>query len=365
MTTVQEPSSSSEDENDTDDDSGEQKQQQQQQQQQQTHYPSWHSVVAGGVAGFGSRMATAPLDFFRIRRQLNLAPDAHGIWQGLSHVYRNEGGLIALYRGNLAAIGLWIGYAACQFSVYHRVKECLPSSSSSSTSQSSSMIVFDNHTRAFVAGAAAGSVALLVTYPLDVCRTHMVAHGILTKHLVFSSLYDPQTLPSKAVGTKAEPVQTLTSCARTLYQSRGMAGFYAGVRPAFVQIIPYMGINFALYEALSSSSHDTSVGLAAYAGSISGAVSKMIVYPLDTVKRRLQAQAFRDGSAMIIQRYDGMVDCFVRVARQEGVTGFYRGIVPSVLKTGLATSMSFAIFRWTTNRLEDGHDHFVLRRVQQ
>jgi Mitochondrial carrier protein len=358
--TVQEPSSSSDDENDTDDDSGEQ----QQQQQEPTHYPSWHSVVAGGVAGFGSRMATAPLDFFRIRRQLNLAPDAHGIWQGLSHVYRNEGGLIALYRGNLAAIFLWIGYAACQFSVYHRVKEYLPSSSSSN-SQYSSMIVFDDHTRAFVAGAAAGSVALLVTYPLDVCRTHMVAHGILTKHLVFSSLYDPQTLPSKAVVTKAEPAQTLTSCARTLYQSRGLAGFYAGVRPAFVQIIPYMGINFALYEALSSSSHDTSVGLAAYAGSISGAVSKMIVYPLDTVKRRLQAQTYRNSSAMTIQRYDGMMDCFVRVARQEGITGFYRGIVPSVLKTGLATSMSFAIFRWTTNRLERGHDHFVLQRVQQ
>jgi solute carrier family 25 (mitochondrial thiamine pyrophosphate transporter), member 19 len=361
MMTFQEPSSSSEDEHDTDNDSGEQKQQQQQ--QQQSHYPSWHSVVAGGVAGFGSRMATAPLDFFRIRRQLNLAPDAHGIWQGLSQVYRNEGGLIALYRGNLAAIGLWIGYAACQFSVYHRVKECLPSSSS--TSQSSSMIVFDDHTRAFVAGAAAGSVALLVTYPLDVCRTNMVAHGILAKHLVFSSLYDPQTLPSKVVVTKAEPAQTLTSCVRTLYQSRGLAGFYAGVRPAFVQIIPYMGINFALYEALSSSSHDTSVGLAAYAGSVSGAVSKMIVYPLDTVKRRLQAQAFRNDSVRIIQRYDGMVDCFVRVARQEGITGFYRGIVPSVLKTGLATSMSFAIFRWTTNRLEHSHDHFVLRRVQQ
>jgi hypothetical protein len=62
---------------------------------------------------------------------------------------------------------------------------------------------------------------------------------------------------------------------------------------------------------------------------------------------------------MILQRYDGMIDCFVRVARHEGIAGFYRGIVPSVVKTGLATSMSFAIFRWTTNLLERGHDHFV------
>jgi solute carrier family 25 (mitochondrial thiamine pyrophosphate transporter), member 19 len=362
--TAKEPSSSSSDDSNDDSNSV-----QQQQQSQQTPYPAWHSVVAGGVAGLGSRMATAPLDFFRIRRQLNLAPDAHGIWRGLSHVYQNEGGLVALYRGNLAAIYLWIGYAACQFSVYHRVKDWLVQSS---LSVSPSLIVInDDHSRAFVAGATAGSVALLVTYPLDVCRTQMVAHGILTKHLVFASLYDPQTLPKTTTTTAVEAAapQTLTGCARTLYRSRGLAGFYAGVRPALVQIIPYMGINFALYEALSSSSpfsssssldETSSVSLAAYAGSISGAVSKMIVYPLDTVKRRLQAQAFRnDNGGMILQRYDGMIDCFVRVARHEGIAGFYRGIVPSVVKTGLATSMSFAIFRWTTNLLERGHDHFV------
>jgi hypothetical protein len=249
--TAKEPSSSSS-ENSNDDSNSVQ----QQQQSQQTPYPAWHSVVAGGVAGLGSRMATAPLDFFRIRRQLNLAPDAHGIWRGLSHVYQNEGGIVALYRGNLAAIYLWIGYAACQFSVYHRVKDWLVRSSSLSTSPSL-IVIDDDHSRAFVAGATAGSVALLVTYPLDVCRTQMVAHGIVTKHLVFASLYDPQTLPkttTTAAAVETAAPQTLTGCARTLYQSRGLAGFYAGVRPALVQIIPYMGINFALYEALSSSS---------------------------------------------------------------------------------------------------------------
>lgn len=293
-------------------------------------YPSWHSVVAGGAAGLGSRVATAPLDFLRIRRQLNIA-DA-SIWKALGDVYHGEGGVFALYRGNLAAIFLWVGYAACQFSVYYRVKDYLPEG---------------EPTRAFVSGAVAGSVALLATYPLDVCRTNMVAHGILSNHLVFPSLYDPQTLPPGI-----QKPHSLTECARKLYQTRGLRGFYAGVAPALVQIVPYMGINFALYEALSK--EQTSVSLSAYAGSVSGAVSKMIVYPLDTVKRRLQAQAFY-ASAI---HYNGMLDCFVRVAKEEGFNGFYRGIVPSVLKTGLATSMSFAIYRWSKNLLEASHDRY-------
>lgn len=299
-------------------------------------YPAWHSVVAGGAAGLGSRIATAPLDFLRIRRQLNLA-DA-SIFQALGDVYQREGGVWALYRGNLAAILLWMGYSACQFSVYHRVKECLPER---------------EPYRSFVSGAVAGSVALLATYPLDVCRTNMVAHGILSKHLAFPSLYDPQTLPPVT-----QKPQSLSDCARALYRTRGLSGFYAGVTPALVQIIPYMGINFALYETLSKD--QTSVGLAAYAGSVSGAVSKMIVYPLDTVKRRLQAQAFYDSAI----HYNGMWNCFIRVAREEGLSGFYRGIVPSVIKTGLATSMSFAIYRWSKNLLEDSHNRYSSPRQQ-
>ena len=101
--------------------------------------------------------------------------------------------------------------------------------------------------------------------------------------------------------------------------------------------------------------------LAAYAGSISGALSKLVVYPLDTVKRRLQAQALvlsTDGinsNNHFHQCYRGMWDCFVTIYRREGYAAFYRGMVPSVLKTTISTSLSFALYRWTRNALESGH----------
>lgn len=304
-------------------------------------YPSWHTTAAGGCAGFGSRMVTAPLDLIRIRRQLNLADPS--LWHTMQEIYHTEGGLVALYRGNMAAILLWMGYSAVQFSVYHQVKAALP----------------DQHSQnwhSFVAGGMAGLCALLVTYPLDVCRTSLVADGIRSRIVSTSSLGDPLPLQTRYTSTT-----TMTSFARQLYANKGLSGFYAGVGPAMVQIVPYMGINFTIYEWLTQQPSSTSttttssnsVGLAAYAGSISGAISKTVVYPLDTVKRRLQALAT---TTTADHRSSSMTQCLTQIVREEGWGALYRGWVPSVVKTAAATATAFALYRGSKNMLESVYD---------
>lgn len=134
-----------------------------------------------------------------------------------------------------------------------------------------------------------------------------------------------------------------------------------------IQIIPYMGLNFAIYDWLTTTTDTTDNSTAskthtsvsaAYAGSVSGALSKSCVYPIDTVKRRLQAQAFFVTASSHEQYYyEGMWDCIRTIYQQEGITSFYRGMVPSVLKTAIATSLTFAFFRWTKNSLEGFHDY--------
>lgn len=462
-------------------------QRQQTQLQQQQQYPSWHSTVSGGAAGFCSRMATAPLDLIRIRRQLSVGVvyPSESLWQTWRNIVQQEGGVTALYRGNLAAIYLWVGYAATQFTVYSTAREALVPYNWNATAV------------AFCSGAVAGVCATATTYPFDVCRTTFVvqgtqqqqqqqqpatatateeavsataesktsatatttastrslpkgyverpitiqcepvalsstaAHhpnGTLHSHshshphfhshvhpaappsidsfpeprftarhhphtggssaLPFSSLYEPcphrhpfvvavppppipphapaaVTTPSSPTNTTTAtttttPPRTFRAFAVTMYRQKGVAGFYAGSFPATIQIVPYMGLNFAIYDWLSTGNF--SVLGSAYAGSVSGAVSKIAVYPLDTVKRRLQAQAFVDANSAAAsdgsqQFYRGMWDCFVTIFRQEGWMSFYRGMVPSVLKTTISTSLSFAFYRWTRNGLEAAHHH--------
>ena len=101
-----------------------------------------------------------------------------------------------------------------------------------------------------------------------------------------------------------------------------------------------------------------------------GGTSKLIVYPMDTVKKRLQAQAFNrfwgtssdqllaKGSTTAIStiEYKNMVDCAAKILKDEGFSALYRGLVPTVLKTMGATGLTFAIFTFTKNTLETTHD---------
>jgi Mitochondrial carrier protein len=437
------------------------------QQQQQQQYPQWHTVIAGGMAGFVSRMVTAPLDLIRIRRQLNtnnVTYPMETFWKSWKNIVRNEGGIPALYRGNLSAIYLWIGYAGIQFSVYSSTKDMLRTHL---VQEDDATMVTSNDTTnvvvSFCAGGIAGIFATVITYPFDVCRTAFSARGFTSNRTTlpappspptapppptapatatvtrtlppqhpfpFSSLYEPPLFPSSTESSLTTAMRTRTTAeivtksihptfpiplsstlplsssailhsstntpiprtviefVQQMYHVQGFRGFYAGASPAIIQIVPYMGLNFAIYDWLISCSTTTSsntssienqaskrndtkvsIGLSAYAGSLSGALSKMAVYPLDTVKRRLQAQAFFPTSAMCDSvegrpyhhhHYKGMWDCILTIFQKEGCRSFYRGIVPSVLKTAIATSITFSCFRWTQNTLEWIHD---LRRT--
>lgn len=280
--------------------------------------PHWHKVVAGAVAGGGARLFTAPLDLLRIRRQLYPSSTPSNMFTSLYNIVSTEGGIRALFRGNVAATYLWMGYSAVQFSVYDYATHFLLSS----TTVSPTAV-------AFISGATAGVCATLSTYPLDICRTAFAAQGLM----------------SSSTSSCWKSPKSIVEFAERMYRQLGWKGFFAGSGPAIVQIIPYMGLNFMGYEILVNSDI-TTVGVSGGAGAISGCCSKIVVYPLDTVKKRMQVQAVSGN-----YQYRNMMDCIVTIARVEGVKTLYNGLVPSVAKNTIGTGLSFALFMFAKNSL--------------
>jgi len=85
------------------------------------------------------------------------------------------------------------------------------------------------------------------------------------------------------------------------------------------------------------------------AGGISAAVSKTVVAPLERVKILLQIQ---DAHKHIPkdQQYKGIVDCFSRVYKEQGVLSFWRGNVVNVVRYFPTQALNFA-FKDTYKRL--------------
>ena len=79
------------------------------------------------------------------------------------------------------------------------------------------------------------------------------------------------------------------------------------------------------------------------AGGISGAVAKTCTAPIERVKLLIQTQ---DANPKIIsgevKRYTGIVDCFTRVAKEQGINAFWRGNLTNIIRYFPTQAFNFA-----------------------
>ena len=81
-------------------------------------------------------------------------------------------------------------------------------------------------------------------------------------------------------------------------------------------------------------------------GSLSGVTSKILVYPFDLTKKRLQIQGFEEARVKFgsTRKYSGMFDCLLSVSKEEGYRGLYKGLTPSLLKSALSFGLTFFVY---------------------
>jgi solute carrier family 25 (adenine nucleotide translocator) protein 4/5/6/31 len=77
------------------------------------------------------------------------------------------------------------------------------------------------------------------------------------------------------------------------------------------------------------------------AGGISAAVSKTLVAPIERVKLLLQVQD-ANKNIPVDQRYNGIGDCFSRVAKEQGVGALWRGNLANVIRYFPTQALNFA-----------------------
>ncbi|KAI0195944.1 mitochondrial dicarboxylate carrier protein [Astrocystis sublimbata] len=290
-------------------------------------------VLAGATAGLISRFVIAPLDVVKIRLQLQShslsdplshahirgSPVYKGTLRTLQHIVKHEG-ITGLWKGNVPAELMYVSYSAIQFTTYR-----------STTMLLHRLAGGDGHlphaVESFISGATAGATATATTYPLDLLRTRFAAQG---NDKVYVSL-------RRAV--------------RDIYRDEGPSGFFRGLAPGLAQIVPLMGIFFAIYESarqplgrleLPWGSGDATAGV------LASVVAKTGVFPLDLVRKRIQVQGPTRSRYVHrnIPEYRGTVASIRQILKQERIRGLYRGLAVSLMKAAPAS----AVTMWTYER---------------
>lgn len=72
-----------------------------------------------------------------------------------------------------------------------------------------------------------------------------------------------------------------------------------------------------------------------FCGTISGWAQVFVMQPFEIIKVRLVNQS------LLNPEYKGIVDCFKRILKEEGVRSFYKGTLSPLLGYGIQGSLAF------------------------
>lgn len=117
--------------------------------------------------------------------------------------------------------------------------------------------------------------------------------------------------------------------------------------PTIQGIIPYAGVNFAVFETLkyyspTNEKGEISTTYKLACGGLAGAIGQTISYPWDVVRRRMQTAGFAPGVPDF--EYRGSWQTMKAIVQQEGFAALYRGISINFWKVTPAVSISFTVY---------------------
>lgn len=188
-------------------------------------------LIAGSIGGVSSVAATYPLDLVRARITIQTASlsklnkgklvKAPGVWDTMREVCRNEGGVLALYRGIVPTTLGVAPYVAINFALYEKLREMMKESDRN----------FSSPFWKLGAGAFSSFVGGVLIYPLDLLRKRY-------------------QVASMAGGELGFQYRSVTHALVTIFQKEGFFGAYKGLTANLYKIVPSMAVSWLCYDTL-------------------------------------------------------------------------------------------------------------------
>ncbi|KAF8388803.1 hypothetical protein HHK36_025483 [Tetracentron sinense] len=270
-------------------------------------------LVAGAAMGGLVHTIVAPIERAKLLLQTqgsNLAiingghPRFKGMFDCIVWTVKEEG-VLSLWRGNGSSVLRYYPSVALNFSLKDLYRTMLRNGKFQDNFMSGAPANF-------VAGAAAGCTALIITYPLDIAHTRLAAD----------------------IGkTEARQFRGICHFLSTIRRKDGIRGIYRGLPASLHGMIVHRGLYFGGFDTMKEIMSEESKAevpllkrwVVAQAVTTS---ASLLSYPLDTVRRRMMMQ-----SGLEQPMYRSTLDCWRKIYKKEGVTSFYRGAVSNMFRS--------------------------------
>ncbi|QPG73281.1 hypothetical protein FOA43_000590 [Brettanomyces nanus] len=309
--------------------------------------------LAGGISGVVSRTTTAPLDRIKVfliaRTDLNstlltkktaiqrMAEEkehrkvsARKIQSPLVRAARTiykQGGLKAFYTGNGLNAFKVFPESAMKFGSFEAAKRFMCRVEGVEDESQLSRAA------TYISGGIGGVCAQITVYPIDTLKYRIQC----------------ASLDSDFSGTAL-----LVHTAKDMFNEGELRIFYRGLLVGLGGMFPYAALDLGTFTTLKrwymrrqAEAEGTSIDevtlpnfLVLTMGATSGTFGASMVYPVNLLRTRLQAQ----GTFAHPYRYTGFFDVARQTVAREGLQGLYKGLVPNLAKVAPAVSISYLIY---------------------
>ncbi|KAJ2906511.1 putative mitochondrial 2-oxoglutarate/malate carrier protein [Zalerion maritima] len=259
--------------------------------------------VNGGVSGMVATTVIQPVDMIKVRIQLAGEGSASGPKATPLSVTRqiiSSGKAMDLYTGLSAGLLRQAVYTTARLGFF----DTFMGSLTARAEEKGKKIGF---TERATAGLSAGGLAAMLGNPADLTLIRMQSDGLK---------------PAAERKNYRSVIDALSGIAK----SEGVTALWAGAAPTVVRA---MALNFGQLAFFSEAKHQLKMHTewgsrtqTLSASAIAGFFASFFSLPFDFVKTRLQKQQKGPDGKL---PYRGMIHCFGKVAKEEGLLRFYRG----------------------------------------
>jgi solute carrier family 25 (adenine nucleotide translocator) protein 4/5/6/31 len=270
----------------------------------------------GGTSGAISKTLTAPIERVKLVIQTQDAnpkirsgevPRYTGIGNCFSRIH-SEQGVAAFWRGNFTNCIRYFPTQAFNLAFKDSIKKMFPKYSAKTDFGKFFMVNL-------VSGGLAAAGSLAIVYPLDYARTRL-ASDVGSGKKTFNGLFDCIKKTASGPG--------------------GVGSLWNGFGVSVIGIVGYRGLQLGTFDTIAGiNPYKTDKGLLGAASTFAAAQTAITfgagaTYPFDTIRRRLQMQSEKPVEEHI---YKGTIDCFKKIAADEGMTALYKGFVANIFRS--------------------------------
>ncbi|GBC08363.1 hypothetical protein RclHR1_08060011 [Rhizophagus clarus] len=308
---------------------------------------TFNDFLAGYISGVAGLLVGSPLDVLKVRLQIASTTNSHtptsSSMRTLIEMKRAEG-LSSLFKGVGSPI---IGLAflnSILFASYGGIMRAFEEYGFK-TSPNPTL------SQVYIAGFGAGIACFLASTPTELVKCRA------------------QVYPNSSTWT----------IFKTILFTQGIRGFYQGGLITIIRDAPGYGVYFWAYEGLkrvlevTTDNSSENISKLLFSGGMAGLLSWGSIYPLDVIKSRLQTQYsssinphteetpliqrrnYLNVSPTVIRKhvpcYTGIVDCVIKSYHADGISVFFRGIIPTLIRAWPVNAVTFYVYEIMINWL--------------